>query len=288
MAWGNSGSDADTTEASKFANLFKPSTDLELSDGLKLGVYGKSKTGKTTLSQTAVLIRGELSPVYIIDTEGNAKKGSKLLPLEQQEKIFIAEVIKYIKPKPGETNKKVKKIDLISSLDAAYAAMDQIIEVINNTECIEGQGAPGTIVIDSASDIWIWLGTWLEHGAPGASKKVKKTKGGATPRYEWGIANERYQEFIYLLLDSGWHVIMTFRAHDAISKKGEDLGYVLPKWQKNTDFWIDCETELQYDGVNYNLIFRGDRYGNMKGKIQNATFTDLLDHIEKESGARIL
>ncbi|MCK5375416.1 MAG: AAA family ATPase [Alphaproteobacteria bacterium] len=274
-------------EGPSIDSIFAPSESLELNDGLKLAVYSESKKGKTTLSCSAVCIRNVLKPTYIIDTEGNAKKETKRMPIEQQKMIKVAEVLKFAKA--STTNPKDKKrerrIDLVASLDAIDVAIDAITTVVSETPRCEDGTAPGTIIIDSCTDLWKWLGIWLEEGGDG---NVKKTASGKMPRFEWGKANKRYMEFIYLLLDSGWHMILTFRSEAVVNDKGEDLKVKKPRMQKDTTYWVDMTIELDKIGDDYSMKFRGDRFGNIPGSIENTGFTGLLDHIEKVSGAKIL
>ena len=76
-------------------------------------------------------------------------------------------------------------------------------------------GVMGTIVIDSGTDMWDWLSTWLE--LEGATKFNKSDN--SMNRTEWGKANKKYADFMYLLLRCNWNVIWTFRAHPVIDRK---------------------------------------------------------------------
>jgi PIN domain nuclease of toxin-antitoxin system len=284
MAWDNNTVDGNSKD---IADLFTPVVELEIDDGLHMGVYGPSKMGKTTFCTTAPL------PQYWIDTESNMKKEAKKLPKDIQEQIFVSEVLKWATVAQG--GKKKKKIDLVASMEMAFDAMDALTDKVTQMneekkKRIEAgeevtHGAPGTMIIDSATDIWKWISLWKDQGAGG---KLKKTKSGSIPRYEWGHANERYAEFIYMLLTSGWHVIMTFRSQQAVNNKGEDVGYLKARWQKDTDYWLDLIMEANTDGVDFVWKFKGDRFGKISGSIANPTWDTLLQRIHDESGVDII
>lgn len=266
MAFGNKPL-AKTNEEEKksIKELFKPSVELEMVAGLKIGVYGRWKVGKTHFALTAPL------PIYFVDTEGSARINAKLFPKERQEQVYVSEVINW-------ADKKEKKIDLMASLDAVMDSVDVLTDMI-----LENPDAGGTIVIDSASDIWDWLNQWLEMSADAV-----RTKGGNISRLEWGKANRRYTEFMYMLLRSRWNVVMTFRSFEAVSDKGQSLGYDQPKWQKNTPYWLDLITELKMEGTETVMKFRGDRFGRLTEDLRNPSWESLADYLKKKSGVRIL
>ncbi len=258
MAFGNKPLSNTTEEEKKsIKEFFKPSVDLEILSGIKIGVYGRWKVGKTHFALTAPL------PIYVVDTEGSCKTNSKVFTTDRQHEIFISEVVNW-------ASKKDKKVDLMASLDAVMDSIDVLTDMI-----MENPDSSGTIVIDSASDIWDWLNQWLELTA-------ERTKGGNINRLEWGKANRKYTEFMYMLLRSNWNVIMTFRSHEAVSDKGQSLGYDKPKWQKNTPYWLDLIAELQYDGVNTIMKFRGDRFGRLTEDLKDPTWDSLMVYLKEK------
>lgn len=265
MGFGNKGL-AKVTESEKknLKDLFKPSVELELVAGLKIGVYGRWKVGKTHFALTAP------TPVYVVDTEGSARTNVKVFPKERQEKVFISEVINW-------ADKVGKKVDLMASLDAVMDSVDVLTDMI-----LESKEVEGTIVIDSASDIWEWLNQWLELQAD-----TKRTSAGNISRLEWGKANRKYTEFMYMLLRSRWNVVMTFRSFEAINDKGQSMGYDQPKWQKNTPYWLDLITELVNDGTGTVMKFRGDRFGRLTEDLRDPTWERLVEYLRKKSGVRI-
>lgn len=265
ISWNKTSDDAPKTRTvSDLHKRFKPSIDLELNTGLKQGIFGRSKTGKSHYCITA---HSPGKPIYAMDTEGNLKKEAKRLSEEAQREIFIDEILQY-------TTKKKDSIDLAASIDALIESCDFLTDVINNEE---EEFPKGTIVVDSGTDPWTWLGSWLEENAD-------RTKSGNISRLEWGKANKRYTDFMYMLLNSNWDVIMTFRAQSAVNNKGEDLGYDKARWQKDTEYWLDLITQMFYNGKDYIMRLEGDRFGNIGGQIENPSWQKTKEYIEKQSG----
>ena len=99
-------------------DIFRPSEDLEIDDGLKIGIYSRSKMGKTHLGASAAefATRG---PVYIIDTENNVKKETKRLPLEMQQRIFVSEVLKL------DDDDKDKRIVLTTGFSTGFSSSEE-------------------------------------------------------------------------------------------------------------------------------------------------------------------
>lgn len=241
-------------------DIFKPSVSLEVVPALHMAIYGRAKTGKSWFSLTAK------PPLYIIDTEGSIKINIKSFPEEIRSQIFIAEVLL-------AADKVNRKVDLTKSL----AALTEAIDII--TSHAMTQDTIGTIVIDSATDIWDWLGIWLEDG-------LGKGEGDRINRLEWGKANKRYTQMMYMLLRSNWNVIMTFRAAPAVDNKGSDLGFDKARWQKNSDYWFDLITEITREGSDHIIQTVGGRFGDEILEFTNASWTEVRDKISKQSGVK--
>jgi hypothetical protein len=238
--------------------IFKPSVELEHVSGLKIACWGRAKVGKTHLAMTAP------KPIYGIDTEGSWSLNRLQFPKDVQEQIHVAQVL-------YEADKKLHKVDVVKSLDAAYEAMDVLTDFI-----ADYKGPIGTIVIDSGSDIWDWLGTWKDESNftdPG--------------RLAWGHANKRYNEFIMMMLHSQWNVIGCFRAEAAVGDRGADLGYDKAKWQKKTDYWFDVILEMKYDGLTRQVIFKGDRFGGTHTPLTNPTWDSIVKHLRDTSKIKV-
>ena len=249
---------AETRVPRNIMDVFKPSVSLEHVTGIKIAIWGRAKVGKTHFAMTAP------KPIYGIDTEGSWSLNRKQFSKEDQEKINVAQVL-------YESDKKNHKVDVVASLQAAYDALDVLTDFIATYE-----GPVGTIVIDSGSDIWDWLGTWKDESNfsdPG--------------RLAWGHANKRYNEFIMMMLHSKWNVIGIFRAEAAVGNSGVDLGYDKAKWQKKTDYWFDVIIEFQQTATGRKAVFRGDRYGGNLGTIENPTWDTLVQHLETKKKVKV-
>lgn len=266
MAWGTPSTEKKNVEKKKLSDLFIPSTQIKLDNGLKCAIYGKAKVGKTHFCLTAP------TPIYFLDTEGSAKINIKQFPQNVQEQCFIFSALDY-----ATKDAKRGKIDVVESLDTLFEAVDLITdETINNPDF------SGTIVVDSGTDVWDWLGTWLEERAD-----VKTTKSGQMMRTEWGKANGKYAQFMQQLLKSNMNVIATFRAVSAIDNQGANLGYDNPKWQKNTDYWFDLIAEMKVTSKR-ELICQGDRFGLGVGhRIANPTWQSLVEDLRQNINLEI-
>lgn len=272
MATPKFGSGSTTTAVKPKKSLhevFKPSTELPPIKGLKMGVYGRAKVGKSHFSLTAPL------PIYIIDTEGSARLLVKRFPQEVQDNTFIAEVLQ-------EADKVKHKIDLTMSLDALSEALDMVTDAILASEDPESPtyGQHGTVVIDSGTDVWEWLSIWLEEKA-----NVKRTASGDMPRFEWGKANKKYTQFMYMLLRSNWNVVMTFRAKEVMDSQGNSLGWDDPKYQKNTGYWLDFVAEIKQDARDVVMRFNGiDRFGKIFTEVRNPNWENVSAELGRHAG----
>jgi hypothetical protein len=267
MGWGNTPSEASTSAATRTGRsldeIFKPAVNLENVPYLRMAVYGRAKIGKTHFALTAA----QTGPVWIIDTEGAVNINIMSVPKELRSRIHVADILCF-------SDKKNRKVDLVASLDALRDAIDKLTDYIK-----DHPEELGTIVVDSATDMWDWMSIWLEEeGATSFSA------GGKMLRTEWGKANKKYAELMYMLLGSGWNIILTFRAREAVNSKGESLGFDNARWQKNTDYWIDLICEFRKDSLDRTLRISGGRFGDSISPLTNPDWTNLLDHIEQQTG----
>lgn len=269
MGWGStvgggvSASPSTDRNERSLDEIFKPAVALEHVPYLRMAVYGRAKIGKTHFALTAA----QTGPVWIIDTEGAVNINIMSVPPELRSRIHVADILCF-------SDKKNRKVDLVASLEALRDAIDKLTDYIKtNPDEI------GTIVVDSATDMWDWMTIWLEEeGATSFSS------GGKMLRTEWGKANKKYAELMYMLLGSGWNIILTFRAREAVNSKGESLGFDNARWQKNTDYWIDLICEYRHDGLDRTLTFHGGRFGDAVEPLTNPDWTGLLNHLEKQTG----
>ncbi|MHA1286466.1 MAG: AAA family ATPase [Candidatus Thorarchaeota archaeon] len=262
MSW-----DKKEEEKVKVESFFKSVTELPPVEGLKVGIYGAPNTGKTHFSLTAP------EPVFVIDTEFGARLPAKNL---KKEKIFIFEALQL----DPETN----DIDPIKSLEKIEEALRAIIGYIQ-----DHPDERGTIVLDSASDIWQWIGIWLEESP------YTKKKDDMILRFEWGKANKRYLRLIHKLLRSQWNVVLTGKTQDVYDAEGKPvLGRVKPRWQKDTEYWLDIilKSDIIYPQNKVVPVRRFTimkcRAWNLTGTLTNPSWNDLVKFIEEKVGIKIL
>jgi len=259
MGFGSDGL-VDEEKVINFADLFKPATELSAVNNLRIGIHGKAKVGKSYFTLTPVGYH-----IIVIDTENAMRLTVRLFNEEKRKKIHVFEALKYSNMETGE-------IDLVGSLEMLYKAITAAHRYIN-----EHSDEKFVLVIDSATDIWDWLGIWLDE-KPG----TQHINGGEkVSRLEWGKANKRYAEAFYQLVTSGAHVIMTFRSKDAVGKDGSDLGYVIPRWQKNTEYWLDLIVKLEKIAGTRTLQFMGSRFCDDIKPLENPDWEKLVGHLSK-------
>jgi len=238
---------------------------------LKLAIWGRAKVGKSHFCLTPP------GKIFIIDTESAIKTNIRVFPEEVRKRVFVADILRFsgLRDGTGEIN---------------YGAMLDIIEdaVTKILLAVKEEGSQNvTVVIDSASDLWDWLGIWISEEAPGVAHIGKD--GDKINRLEWGKPNKRYQQLMLKLIMSGCNVICTFKAKDAVGPDGSDLGFARPRWQKNSkhNFDLVATMELQGDGkrvMKFMGADNGGRYGDRIPDLENPSWTKLIEHLEKHCG----
>jgi len=195
----------------KADSYFKPAEEVIAKHrrGLKVGVFGAWETGKTHFALTFP------EPVYVIDTEFGAAPVARKF---SGKKIYIMEAC-VIDPATDE-------FDAISSLERFEEAVKSLKDV-----------EKGTVVIDTGTDLWSWLGAWKESVGT-----VRSKKSGELLRTEWSHANERYRNLVMKLLSRPTHFVMTGHVapvYDTTGKEITDISEPKPHWMKKTPHWLD-------------------------------------------------
>jgi len=264
MTWKKfKGEKIDKENSSNIKVEFKSPKEFKF-ETLSVGIFGLSDTGKTHFSLTAP------EPIYLIDTEGNANKVAYKF---KDKEIYICDV------RVLHEN----EIDFIKSVELIEEATREIvgraIEYTNET------GKKGTIVIDSITDVWSWLGIWLEEiGAE------RFTKSGQIMRTEWGKANRRYFKDLYRILSTDWNLVLTARVQEKYSPSGEPLGIYTGRWQKDTEHWVDVVLRAEKVDRTKRLVrLEKCRYiGDLQFEIVNGSFNDVFKKLKEkfEGGAK--
>lgn len=252
-------------------DVFTSSIELSRVPGCKLGVMAGAGVGKTHLACSSK------KPIYFIDTENSARMIAKNFPEDEQRDIHILEVLKFIKTKGSK-----EKIDYGESLEAVMGAINLLDEKIRSTPL----GEEGTIVIDSATDVWTWLTQWLYE-----QKDLKYTASGFLMQTEYSKRNRRWADFLTTLRACNWHVVLTFKTvslYDESGKKTEEVDGV---WHKDTKYMWNNIGELKSNGKGGNIfVLVKTRDGPLpdpeKDTLVNPAWIDIVHMLEKRSGLK--
>ena len=193
---------------------------------LRIGVFGLTGSGKSHFALTAP------PPVFVIDTEKGVpplihRRGS---PFEDKD-IRVADVL---------ATDEYGDVDLVKSLRKCEQAIEAAAKYAH-----EHPEERGTIVLDTASELWGWYGIWLE--SEGATRF---TKSGEMLRVEWGKVNRPYTQQMYRLILSGWNVVVTAKARELYTRGGEPMGVYTMRAQKDTEHWLDVVLEARHMGTH--------------------------------------
>jgi len=201
----------------KPSEVFTPIKQAKRRKGLKIAIAGREGSGKTHFGCTCP------PPIYFIGTEFGVEQVAKKFNKE----IHLVEAV-YIDPKTDE-------IDPLKSLDTVERAVRSVRHI---TE--------GTIVLDTVTAIWSWLGDWLKVIYDAEVKQKKFFQ------FMWGPANRRYDGIILRLLSRDTTVVFTGQKREVWIGKDRQPNLWEPKWQKTTPHWvdvfIDINSNLKADG----------------------------------------
>jgi len=212
-------------------SLFVPIEKAQKRAGIKALFWGEFGTGKTysALSFPA--------PVYVISTEFGVASLAHHFPGKD---IRIVECTTPFTEKPvkagGDIDEQPFAIDPVVSLQKIEEATEQLKDV---TE--------GTIVVDSVSDVWAFLGNWLDYIA---KKNVSKQSGKEfMMRTEWQKANAKYRWIMMRLLSRPCHVVLTARSGPVYDVQGNITAQTKAKAQQETAYYCDIVAHLEKKDV---------------------------------------
>lgn len=270
MGWKEESTKADTAKNSKSSLafdpdlIFKPAIEMETVDALFISVFGRAKVGKTFFTLTAK------PPIYIVDTEMSTPILVKQLPEDLQKQVHIVNLLNFGNTKDG-------KVDVVEMLESSFKILSSLVENKKN------DAEKGTIVIDSMSDVYLWLQIWLEQ----QPDLVRSRESGKMLGTEWSRISKRWKELIILLRKSGWNIILTFKARAKWGKNGAPTEIEEAKWQSETFHDIDLNIELTRIGTDHIMKFHGGRFGDTYDDLTNASWPMLCEYITKKSGVKI-
>jgi len=208
-------------ETKTTTDLFKPIDDVEEGEGLKMLIYGKPECGKTYFALSCP------EPIWVISTEFGVKKLRHHFPGKE---INLLECNIPFAEKPKD--RKGNVIDTPFNTDPE-TSLKKIEDASFALEKIKG----GTVIIDSASDIWSWLSLYL--GNVGERSVSKKTGEEFIKGTEWSKINEAFRILVNRFNSLPCHLVITAR-------QKEDLeGNVTFKASKDVDHFVDLVIHLE-------------------------------------------
>ncbi len=222
------------TEIAKKVNynideLFTDSETINKTKGIKCLLWGSSGVGKTFAAMTFP------QPLYVIDTDGGIANNLKYF---KEKKIKIAECYETITEAPttaaGDSIVEPFNVDPVSSLEK----FDTITKALSLSKDIEG----GTIIVDTITDIWSWIGTWLNYKT---TKQTSKTGGEYMSRFAWGDANNRYDWIMKRLKKINCNLVMIARSKAVYDPSGNITSENKADAQKKTEYYMDYFIEMK-------------------------------------------
>jgi len=239
--------------------LFTSAKKVLQRTGVKAFVWGPPGVGKTHFALSFP------PPIYAISTEFGV---AQLLGQFPDKDIRIMECTEpYSEPavikRTGEADTQPFSVDPILSLKAVEKATEALKDV-----------KEGTIILDSISDIWAWLGAWIEINAD------KQYKSGGMMRTEWGKANARYRTIIMRLISRPTNFVMTSRSQAVYDGTGNVTQQTKFKAQQETPYFADLIVKLDKKAQANVDITTGKQTGfTMKrsGTIEKCRYGDVVN-----------
>jgi len=233
--------------------FFKPLPEVARRRGLKVGVYGTWEVGKTYFGLTFP------EPIYVISTEFGVAGVAQVHFPEKDIRIF-----------------QVTVFDKSTDQPDPYASLKQVEQAIIALKDVN----KGTILIDTATDIWAWLGAWVDATA------VQRTRDNKPQRWAWQAANEEYRYLMMRLLAKPMHVVLTAQEKSLYTSTGEETAAVTPRWNKQTPHWVDFFLHLRKyvteNTVKYIAVIEKSRFKRaLNFQIEDITFDKLVGFIKE-------
>lgn len=192
---------------------FKKLSAVEPVKYLKTAVHGLPKSGKTRFGLTWP------PPIYVISTEPGLRPLIKLFPNKE---IFFVDVYE----PDYEGLFEVEPTKTLSKIDSAVRLIRDKVR--------EKPESVGTVVVDSVTDIWKWVQEWMKADI----LKIDKTAR-VRQQWDWGHANNKYQNIIMQLLSLPTHLVLTAQDKEEYAGPGGGTGIFSARWMKQTPYWVD-------------------------------------------------
>jgi len=149
---------------------------------------------------------------------------------------------------------------------------------------------PGTIVIDSGTDVWDWIQAWIQG--------VGKKKEGQLLRFEWAKAKQRWRQLLLRIMAKPVHFIMTAQPQEIYDAAGHATGMFRPRVQGASPHVFDIVIHAQrWETVDAKTKVRSVRYvaevvkcrfkKGWRPQIEEITFRKLLDKLKTDLGVEV-
>ena len=210
--------------------LFIKAEELEKVKGLRCELWGKSGVGKTFAALSFP------KPIYYIDTDGGVTLNMKYY---KGKDVKILECYETLDTVSGDDNQPFD-VDPIKSLEKFDYATKALAD---------NEGLTGTVVIDTITDIWSWIGTWLNR----KTEKSVSSKGTEyMSRFAWGDANNRYDWLMKRLKKMNTNLVVVSRAKSVYDSNGNITAQEQADAQKRTDYYMDFVINMKqrFEKVN--------------------------------------
>jgi len=224
-------------------DMFLPAAKIPRRKGLKIALYGKPKTRKTSS------IFKWKQPVFVIDTELGTRELLDLYPKDKGYRLAVFET--YMSQDEHD-------FDAILALKNLEDALMRI-----NRELKKGTPI-GTVAVDTMGDVWSWCQQWMFIECLGIPpEKVNSTtirklsKDKEIGAEDWNRASQKYKNYCMRLISLPCHVFVTAQAFQQYAKAGSPIeGEYKPNWQKQTGFWFPMLMVTEKVGPLKNRKFR--------------------------------
>jgi hypothetical protein len=221
----------------KSTPLFVNTKQAQALTGIKIMFWGDFGTGKTFDACTFP------GPIHILSTEYGVAPVANQTGRDDINRMECTDPF---------TEKPVMANGEVDDTPAATDPVDSLNKIEEGTEWLyqqykSGALVGGTVVVDSVSDIWAWLGNWLDYIAKKSQSKSGKEY---MMRTEWQKANARYKWIIMRLLALPCNLVLTARSSAVYDSTGNITTVQKPKAQGETAYYMDIVAHLTKDIVS--------------------------------------
>ena len=228
------------------ASVFTPIAQAQKRIGVKALFWGPPNIGKTY----AALSFPE--PIKVLSTEYGVSQLGHHFP---NKKIDILECAEAYTDKPVDASGKEIDTPFVTDPLKSLELIEQgVAECKDMTE--------GTIVVDSVTDIWSWLGAWIKLTA--VMHQSKSSGKEFMMRTDWQEANAKYKVILMRLLSRPCNVVFTARSGVVYDATGNVTAETKPKAQMETPYFMDIVGQMD-------VRSKADAKGNITGATARTT-----------------